>query len=141
MLEQKHKQAVAAADAAISRHVELLVQQDRQIFRYYTFGDQDYRGLLGLHQAIEGASLGGVIERMIQPDDKPLTALASIVAALPESYTPAPPSQKTRLDCDRGPDFFLDELLGANKTPSFRLASGTLRNSPRSLCKRNGLGV
>jgi hypothetical protein len=58
--EQKHRQALTAVDAAISRHGELLVQQGRQIFRYDTFGDQDYWGLLGLHQAIEGTSLGGV---------------------------------------------------------------------------------
>jgi hypothetical protein len=69
--EQKHKQAVTAADAAISRHGELLVQQGRQIFRYDTFGDQDYWGLLGLHQAIEGASLGGVGSGV-----SPATALA-----------------------------------------------------------------
>jgi hypothetical protein len=96
--EQKHNQAVTAADAAI--------------------------------QAIEGASLGGVIERMIQSDDKPLTALASIAAALPESCTPAQPSQKNRLDCDRDHDLFLDELLGANKTPSFPLGLGNSEEQP-----------
>ena len=58
--EQKHRQALTAADATISQHGALLVQQGRQIFRYDTFGDQDYWGLLGLHQAIEGAGLGGV---------------------------------------------------------------------------------
>ena len=31
--EQKHRQAVTAADAAISLHGELLVEQGRQIFR------------------------------------------------------------------------------------------------------------
>jgi hypothetical protein len=69
--EEKHRQALTAADAAISTHGELLVQQGRQIFRYDTFGDQDYWGLLGLHQAIEGASLGGV-----GPGVSPATALA-----------------------------------------------------------------
>ena len=69
--EQKHRQAVTAADAAISLHGELLVEQGRQIFRYDTFGDQDYWGLLGLHQAIEGASLGGVGSGV-----SPATALA-----------------------------------------------------------------
>jgi len=69
--EQKHRQAVTAADAAISLHGELLVEQGRQIFRYDTFGDQDYWGLLGLHQAIEGASLGGEGSGV-----SPVTALA-----------------------------------------------------------------
>jgi len=41
-----------------------------------------------------------IIERLMQPDDKPLTGLASIAAALPKSCTPAQPPQKTRLDCD-----------------------------------------
>jgi hypothetical protein len=58
--EQKHKQSLTAVDAAISRHGESLVDQGRQIFRFDTFGDEDYwGGMLGLHQAIEGAKLGG----------------------------------------------------------------------------------
>jgi hypothetical protein len=69
--ERKHRQALTAVDAAISQHGELLVQQGRQIFRYDTFGDQDFWGLLGLHQAIEGAGLGGV-----GPGVSPATALA-----------------------------------------------------------------
>jgi hypothetical protein len=69
--EQKHKQSLTAADAAISEHGESLVEQGRQIFRYDTFGDQNYWGVLGLHQAIEGASLGG-----IGPGVSPATALA-----------------------------------------------------------------
>ena len=59
--EQKHKQSLTAVDAAISHHGESLVEQGRQIFRFDTFGDEDYwGGMLGLHQAIEGAKLGGV---------------------------------------------------------------------------------
>ena len=69
--QQKHKQSLTAVDAAISDHGESLVQQGRQIFRYDTFGDQDYWGLLGLHQAIEGAGLGGV-----GPGVSPATAIA-----------------------------------------------------------------
>ena len=69
--EEKHRKALTAADAAISTQGELLVQQGRQIFRYDTFADQDYWGLLGLHQAIEGASLGGVGSGV-----SPATALA-----------------------------------------------------------------
>jgi hypothetical protein len=69
--EQKHKQSLTVADAAIGEHGESLVEQGRQIFRYDTFGDQGYWGLLGLHQAIEGAKLGGVGSGV-----SPATALA-----------------------------------------------------------------
>lgn len=48
-----------------------LVSQGRQIFRFDTFGDQAFWGdQLGLHQAIEGAALGGV-----GPGLSPKTAL------------------------------------------------------------------
>ena len=70
--QQKHKQSLTAVDAAISQHGESLVEQGRQIFRFDTFGDQEYwGGQLGLHQAIEGAKLGGV-----GPGVSPATALA-----------------------------------------------------------------
>ena len=70
--EQKNKQPLTAADAAISSHGESLVEQGRQIFRYDTFGDQDFwGGALELHQAIEGAKLGGV-----GPGVSPATGLA-----------------------------------------------------------------
>jgi hypothetical protein len=70
--EQKNEQSLTAVDAAISLHGESLVEQGRQIFRYDTFGDQDYwGGSLGLHQAIAGVKLGGV-----GPGVSPATALA-----------------------------------------------------------------
>jgi len=61
------------------------VAQGRQIFRYDTFGDESFWGdTLKLHQAIEGANLGGV-----GPGVSPSTALAVglkvDVDALPES--------------------------------------------------------
>src|SRR5215813_8628760 len=49
------------------------VQQGQQIFRFDTFGDQAFWGdTLKLHQAIEGAKLGGV-----GPGVSPKTALAA----------------------------------------------------------------
>ncbi len=49
-----------------------LVSQGQQIFRYDTFGDQDFwGGQLKLHQAIEGSQFGGV-----GPGVSPATALA-----------------------------------------------------------------
>jgi hypothetical protein len=71
-LYAKQKQSLTASDAEINHNGASLVDQGRQIFRFDTFGDQDYwGGMLGLHQAIEGAKLGGV-----GPGVSPATALA-----------------------------------------------------------------
>src|SRR6478672_11207831 len=48
-------------DASQAKSASALFLQGRQIFRYDTFGDQAFFGdALKLHQAIEGAKLGGV---------------------------------------------------------------------------------
>ncbi|HKT51352.1 MAG TPA: hypothetical protein VJV96_13695 [Candidatus Angelobacter sp.] len=53
-------------------NAERLANQGRQIFRFDTFGDEDFwGGTLGLHKAIEGAKFGGV-----GPGVSPATALA-----------------------------------------------------------------
>src|SRR5580765_3112687 len=53
-------------------NAEQLVQQGKSIFRFDTFGDQDFwGGTLQLHKAIEGAQHGGV-----GPGVSPATALA-----------------------------------------------------------------
>ena len=63
--EQKPKSTPA-------RSVEATVEQGRSIFRFDTFGDQDFwGGTLQLHRAIEGAQHGGV-----GPGVSPATALA-----------------------------------------------------------------
>ena len=68
--EQKHKSS--PTDAAINHHAEDFVDQGRDIFRFDTFGDQDFwGGTLQLHKAIEGAQHGGV-----GPGVSPATALA-----------------------------------------------------------------
>src|SRR5205823_2629424 len=49
-----------------------LIAQGKQIFRFDTFGDEDFwGGALKLHQAIEGSQFGGV-----GPGVSPATALA-----------------------------------------------------------------
>lgn len=59
--KQRHEQSPPAVNAAITLHGEAPVESGRQIFRYGTFGDQDYWvGALGFHQGIEGANLGGI---------------------------------------------------------------------------------
>jgi hypothetical protein len=70
--EQKHKQSTAPAYAVVNQHGEELVAQGRQIFRFDTFGDQDFwGGALQLHKALEEAQHGGV-----GPGVSPATALA-----------------------------------------------------------------
>ena len=69
---QNVTQEESAVDRAIDNHARQFVAQGRQIFRFDTFGDEAFWGdTLKLHQAIEGANLGGV-----GPGVSPATALA-----------------------------------------------------------------
>ncbi|HET7872841.1 MAG TPA: hypothetical protein VFL42_10050 [Terriglobales bacterium] len=69
--QQKHK-APASFAAAVHDNSENGFEQGRQIFRFDTFGDEDFwGGTLGLHKAIEGVKFGGV-----GPGVSPATALA-----------------------------------------------------------------
>ena len=62
----------SAVDRAIDNYAHQFLAHGRQIFRFDTFGDEAYWGdTLKLHQAIEGAKLGGV-----GPGVSPATALA-----------------------------------------------------------------
>src|SRR5215217_667517 len=62
----------AAAMQAKANQSQDLIAEGRQIFRFDTFGDEDFwGGQLRLHQAIEGEQLGGV-----GPGVSPATALA-----------------------------------------------------------------
>jgi hypothetical protein len=61
-----------ANDKRIHENGEDAVERGRQVFRFDTFGDEDFwGGTLHLHQAIEGAKFGGV-----GPGVSPATALA-----------------------------------------------------------------
>jgi len=63
---------VSTNDKQIAEHGEDAIARGQQIFRFDTFGDEDFwGGALKLHQAIEGAKLGGV-----GPGVSPRTALA-----------------------------------------------------------------
>src|SRR5689334_22197004 len=63
--------AIASMRAAASKDVNLIAE-GQQIFRYDTFGDEDFwGGELRLHEAIEGEQFGGV-----GPGVSPETALA-----------------------------------------------------------------
>jgi len=77
-------QSVDAPGQACAKALVQLFDQGKEIFRFDTFGDEDYwGGMLQLHKAIEGAALGGV-----GPGVSPRTALTVAglkvdVAALP----------------------------------------------------------
>jgi cytochrome c553 len=79
----------APFDHTVNSSAKQLVADGRQIFRFDTFGDEDFwGGTLHLHKAIEGASFGGV-----GPGVSPATAAAVglkiDVDALPESVVSA----------------------------------------------------
>jgi phage baseplate assembly protein gpV len=64
-------QSVDAPGQGCAKALAALLEQGKQIFRFDTFGDEDYwGGTLQLHKAIEGAALGGV-----GPGVSPKTAL------------------------------------------------------------------
>ena len=51
----------ADVDRRIDRHAAKLVEEGRDIFRFDTFGDEEFWGdQLRLHEAIAGEDLGGV---------------------------------------------------------------------------------
>lgn len=59
-------------DLVIKQNAQRMIEEGRQIFRFDTFGDEAFWGdTLKLHQAIEGAKLGGV-----GPGVSPKTALS-----------------------------------------------------------------
>ena len=85
-------------DGVIARHADDMVTQGRQIFRFDTFGDEDFwGGTLGLHKAIAGERLGG-----IGPGVTPRTALAVGLKVdskrLPEDVVKALQAGKVDLD-------------------------------------------
>ncbi|HEU0293513.1 MAG TPA: hypothetical protein VFR47_12300, partial [Anaerolineales bacterium] len=62
-----------------------LISQGQQIFRYDTFGDQDFwGGQLRLHEAIEGSQFGGVGDG-VSPAEALAVGLKVDVQALPDS--------------------------------------------------------
>ena len=84
LLVSKKQSTYAAEDPQIA-NAEKMIRQGRQTFRFDTFGDEAFWGdTLKLHEAVEGASLGGV-----GPGLSPRNALAlglkvDITALLPE---------------------------------------------------------
>jgi hypothetical protein len=87
--EQHARIVLNGFDRRIDANAKEMVAQGREIFRFDTFGDEDFwGGALGLHKAIEGANFGGV-----GPGVSPATAatvgLKVDVDALPQSVISA----------------------------------------------------
>jgi cytochrome c5 len=87
-----------AADRLLGENADRLVSEGRHTFRFDTFGDEAFwGGTLRLHEAIEGAALGGV-----GPGVSPKTALAVglkvDVDALPAATVAALKAGKVNLD-------------------------------------------
>ncbi|HEY7519197.1 MAG TPA: hypothetical protein VIE36_12965 [Methylomirabilota bacterium] len=85
-------------DRVIAKHADDMVNEGRRIFRFDTFGDEDFwGGTLGLHRAIAGERLGGV-----GPGVSPRTALAVGLkvdaAALPQPLVQS--LERGRVDLD-----------------------------------------
>lgn len=58
---QAKEQKIKSFDDQIGVNAQQMIEDGRQIFRFDTFGDEAFWGdMLKLHQAIEGASFGGV---------------------------------------------------------------------------------
>ena len=59
---------VQTRDDAVNNHALRKLDRGRNIFRFDTFGDQDFwGGTLQIHKAIEGKKLGGVGPAWIRP--------------------------------------------------------------------------
>lgn len=85
-------------DRTIARHTKQMMEEGRQTFRFDTFGDEQFWGdTLKLHNAIEGAALGGV-----GPGVSPRMALAVGLKvdsdALPASLIDALKAGQVNLD-------------------------------------------
>ena len=84
-------QSVDAPGQGCAKALARLFEQGKDIFRFDTFGDEDYwGGKLQLHKAIEGAALGGV-----GPGVSPKTALT--VAGLKVDVDALPASLQAKL--------------------------------------------
>jgi hypothetical protein len=86
---EKSSTILAPFDHTINANARELVAEGRQIFRFDTFGDEDFwGGTLHLHKAVEGARLGGVGPGL-SPASAAAVGLKIDVDALPEPIVSA----------------------------------------------------
>ena len=85
-------------DGLISSHVNAMIEEGRQIFRYDTFGDESFWGdALKLHQAIAGSAQGGVGSG-VSPKTALSVGLKVDAAALPNELVAQLKAGKVNLD-------------------------------------------
>lgn len=115
-------------DAVIDEHARDMVERGRQIFRFDTFGDEDFWGnALRLHEAIAGERLGGV-----GPGVSPRIALAVGLEvdadALPQRLIAALKHERLDLD-DPGVTVALLRLNAVLGVTGFFDGAGRLQSS------------
>ncbi len=92
-------QSVDAPGRGCAKALEKLFEQGKQVFRYDTFGDEDFwGGQLQLHKAIEGATLGGVGGGVSPKTALTAAGLKVDVDALPNDLVAALKAGKVDLD-------------------------------------------
>ncbi len=117
----------ARREDGVDRHADDLVKQGRQIFRYDTFGDEAFWGdALKLHEAIEGAALGGV-GAGVSPKTALAVGLKVDVDALPANLQQQLKAGKVNLD-DPATTLALLKLNSVVGVTGFFNPSGNLRS-------------
>ncbi|HEX9110974.1 MAG TPA: hypothetical protein VF845_05810 [Terriglobales bacterium] len=124
---ESNGESLARLDNAIDRNGQKMIADGRRTFRFDTFGDQAFWGsTLKLHQAIEGAKLGGV-----GPGVSPKTALAVGLKvdldALPRSLVQALKAGQVDLD-DPATTLALLKLNAVVGVTGFFKTDGNLRS-------------
>src|SRR5437016_5199937 len=99
--QETQYQAVSSRDGfdgVIRQNVGQMITEGKQTFRFDTFGDEAFWGdTLHLHQAIEGATFGGVGQG-VDPSTALAVGLKVDVDALPENLVQALDRKSTRLN-------------------------------------------
>jgi len=112
---------------AVQQNAIQLIEEGRQTFRFDTFGDEDFwGGTLKLHQAIEGAKLGG-IGSGISPKTALAVGLKVDVDALPANVLSALNHGQVNLD-DPRTTLVLLKLNAVVGVTGFFNSSGTLQS-------------
>jgi cytochrome c2 len=114
-------------DAVVPNDAERMMKKGQETFRFDTFGDEDFWGdTLNLHQAIEGAKLGGV-GLGVSPTTALAVGLKVDVDALPASLIAALKEGKVNLN-DPATTLALLKLNSVVGVTGFFNEQGTLRS-------------
>ena len=118
---------ISAGDRNVPNNAVAMVDQGRQVFRFATFDDESFWGdQLKLHQAIEGAKLGGV-GGGVSPKSALAVGLKVDVDALPSSLIEQLKQGKVNLD-DPAVTLALLKLNSVLGVTGFFNADGSLKS-------------